>query len=74
LKEKKDVDMSVIAFPQVASPFLPLVFYLLPGWPQYSNLTQKDFVKMKKSLVIDSRRILSGKKFDIDYNALGVTR
>jgi len=46
---------------------------IMTGWPQYSKLTQKDFAQMKKSLVIDTRRILSNTKLDIDYNAIGVT-
>jgi len=46
---------------------------IMTGWPQYSKLTQQDFAHMKKSLVIDTRRILSNTKLDIDYNAIGVT-
>ena len=46
---------------------------IMTAWPQYSKLTQKDFAQMKKSLVIDTRRILSNTKLDIDYNAIGVT-
>ena len=44
---------------------------IMTPWSQYSKLTSKNFQKMRKRIVIDTRRLLAGKKFD-GYYALGV--
>jgi len=43
-------------------------------WSQYSNLTKKNFQKMKKRIIVDTRRLLVNKKLDASYHALGVGR
>jgi hypothetical protein len=41
-------------------------------WKVYTKLNSNDFQKMKKKLVIDTRRILSGKNLNVDYLAIGL--
>ena len=41
-------------------------------WEQYAKLNNNEFNNMKKKLVIDCRRMLIGKKLDVDYFAIGL--
>ena len=41
-------------------------------WKVYTKLTNNDFQKMKKKLVIDTRRILSRKNLNVEYLAIGL--
>ena len=41
-------------------------------WKEYTKLVNSDFKNMKKKLVIDTRRMFSKKKMNIDYIALGI--
>ena len=45
----------------------PQIFYM---W--YEKLSNNDFKKMKKKIVIDSRRILAQKQLAVDYYAIGL--
>ena len=45
---------------------------IMTAWNDYSKLTSKDFRKMKKRVIIDSRRLLAKKKLDASYYALGI--
>ena len=45
---------------------------IMTQWGQYEKLTNSDFKKMKKKIVIDTRRILEDKKLDVDYYAIGI--
>jgi len=45
---------------------------IMTPWSQYSNLTRKNFQKMKKRIIVDTRRLLVNKKLDASYYALGV--
>jgi len=45
---------------------------IMTPWNDYSKLTSKDFRKMKKRVIIDSRRLLADKKLDASYYALGI--
>ena len=45
---------------------------IMTPWKVYTKLNSNDFQKMKKKLVIDTRRILSGKNLNVDYLAIGL--
>ena len=45
---------------------------IMTPWKEYTKLVSNDFKNMKKKLVIDTRRIFSKKKMNIDYIALGI--
>ncbi|MEC7878422.1 MAG: UDP-glucose/GDP-mannose dehydrogenase family protein [Bacteroidota bacterium] len=45
---------------------------IMTPWREYTKLKNNDFKNMKKKLVIDTRRIFSKKKMNIDYIALGI--
>ena len=45
---------------------------IMTPWKQYNDIENSDFQKMKKKLVIDTRRILNHKNLDIVYHALGL--
>ena len=45
---------------------------IMTPWNDYSKLTSKDFRKMKKRVIIDSRRLLANKKLNASYYALGI--
>ena len=45
---------------------------IMTPWREYTKLKNNDFKNMKKKLVIDTRRIFSKKKINIDYIALGI--
>lgn len=45
---------------------------IMTAWKQYTKLDDKDFKFMKKNLIIDSRRILAGKKLSSEYYAIGI--
>lgn len=44
---------------------------IMTAWPQYGKITSTDITKMKKSFIIDTRRILLPKICE-NYNALGI--
>jgi hypothetical protein len=41
-------------------------------WKQYQKLSNNEFKKMKKKLIIDCRRMLAEKQLDADYYAIGL--
>jgi Predicted UDP-glucose 6-dehydrogenase len=45
---------------------------IMTQWKQYEKLVNNDFKRMKKKLVIDSRRMLAEKQLDVDYYAIGL--
>ena len=45
---------------------------IMTQWKQYEKLVNSDFKRMKKKLIIDSRRMLSEKQLDADYYAIGL--
>jgi len=45
---------------------------IMTPWKVYTKLNSNDFQKMKKKLVIDTRRILSGKNLNVEYLAIGL--
>ncbi len=45
---------------------------IMTQWKQYEKLSSTEFNKMKRKIVIDCRRMLVGKKLDVDYFAIGV--
>ena len=45
---------------------------LMTQWKQYEKLGNNEFKQMTKKIVIDGRRMLSGKQLDVDYFAIGL--
>lgn len=45
---------------------------IMAAWPEYSKITNKNLTKMKKKIIIDSRRILNNTNLDCDYTAIGI--
>lgn len=45
---------------------------ILTNWKMYSRLNNHQVNKMKKRIIIDTRRILKGKKLNITYHPIGV--
>ena len=45
---------------------------IMTGWKQYEKLSNNDFKRMKKKIVIDCRRILAKKNLDVEYFAIGI--
>jgi UDPglucose 6-dehydrogenase len=45
---------------------------IMTSWKQYAKLDKKELGIMKKSVIIDTRRLLFDKKLDIDYHAIGI--
>ena len=45
---------------------------IMTQWKQYEKINNKEFNHMTKKLVIDCRRILLGKRLDVDYFAIGL--
>jgi UDPglucose 6-dehydrogenase len=45
---------------------------IMTPWKVYTKLNNNDFQKMKKKLVIDTRRILSRKNLNVEYLAIGL--
>ena len=45
---------------------------LMTQWKQYEKLGNNEFKRMTKKIVIDGRRMLSGKQLDVDYFAIGL--
>jgi len=45
---------------------------IMTPWNQYSKLTSKDFQKMKKKIIVDTRRLLADKRLDVSYYAIGI--
>ena len=41
-------------------------------WKSFRKINNNLVKKMKRKLIVDCRRILSDRKFDADYNALGM--
>ena len=41
-------------------------------WKEYSKINNNIIKKMKKKIIIDSRRILANKNIDADYQAIGI--
>ena len=47
---------------------------IMTQWKQFSMINQKQFKLMKQKNIIDCRRIFHGKKFDVNYFAIGLGR
>ena len=45
---------------------------IMTAWPEYSKITNKNLTKMKKRIIIDSRRILNNVNLDCNYTAIGI--
>ena len=45
---------------------------IMTPWKVYTKLKNSDFQKMEKKLIVDTRRILSGKNLNAEYLALGL--
>jgi len=45
---------------------------IMTPWNQYSKLTNKNFQKMKKKIIVDTRRLLADKRLDVSYYAIGI--
>ena len=45
---------------------------IMTPWKIYTKLKSNDFKNMKRKLIIDTRRILSGKNLNAEYHALGM--
>ena len=45
---------------------------IMTPWKIYTKLKNNSFKNMKKKLIIDTRRILSGKNLSAEYFALGM--
>jgi UDPglucose 6-dehydrogenase len=45
---------------------------IMTPWKQYSKITNKDFELMKNKIIIDTRRLLTKKKLDGKYYAIGL--
>ena len=45
---------------------------IMTQWKQYERLSNSDFSKMRKKIVIDCRRMLVRKQLDVDYFAIGL--
>ena len=45
---------------------------IMTPWKIYTKLKNNNFKNMKKKLIIDTRRILSGKNLNVEYFALGM--
>ena len=45
---------------------------MMTQWKQYEKLGNNEFKRMTKKIVIDGRRMLSGKQLDVDYFAIGL--
>ncbi len=41
-------------------------------WKQYKHFSERELELMKKRIIIDCRRLLSGRKLNADYHAIGV--
>ena len=41
-------------------------------WKEFENINEKAIKNMKRKLIIDCRRIFSGKNLDVDYFGLGI--
>jgi len=40
-------------------------------WNDYSKISDKHFKKMRQRNLIDTRRMLDGKKLNVNYKAIG---
>lgn len=45
---------------------------IMTSWKQYANISEKEVELMKKGFIVDTRRLLLGKKLNIEYHATGV--
>ncbi len=45
---------------------------IMTPWKIYTKLKNTSFKNMKRKLIIDTRRILSGKNLNVEYFALGM--
>jgi UDPglucose 6-dehydrogenase len=45
---------------------------ILTPWKQYSQIDNNDLKVMKKKLIVDSRRMLTNRKLNMDYYAIGI--
>ena len=45
---------------------------IMTEWKSFRKINNNLVKKMKRKLIVDCRRILSDRKFDADYNALGM--
>ena len=45
---------------------------IMTPWKEYSNINQNNIKKMKKKIIIDTRRILNGKRLRVEYLPIGI--
>ena len=45
---------------------------IMTPWKQYTKLNSKDLQSMKNRIIIDTRRLLTRKKLDAKYYAIGL--
>lgn len=45
---------------------------IMTAWKQYADISEKELELMKKRFIVDTRRLLSGKKLNIEYHATGI--
>jgi UDP-N-acetyl-D-mannosaminuronate dehydrogenase len=45
---------------------------IMTEWTQYGKLNNNNFKRMTKKVVIDSRRMLTGKQLDVNYFGIGL--
>ena len=45
---------------------------IMTHWKEYSKINDNMINKMRKKIIIDSRRILSEKEINADYHAIGI--
>ncbi len=45
---------------------------IMTSWKEYTNLSKKELKLMKKRFIVDTRRLLLGKKLNIQYHAIGI--
>jgi UDPglucose 6-dehydrogenase len=45
---------------------------ILTPWKQYTHLSEVELKLMKKRVIVDCRRLLSGQKLNADYHAIGI--
>ena len=45
---------------------------IMTAWKQYTDISEKELELMKKRFIVDTRRLLFGKKLNIEYHAIGI--
>lgn len=45
---------------------------IMTSWKEYTSISEKELKLMKKRFIVDTRRLLLGKKLNITYHAIGI--